>query len=221
MAFGSFLIVLSIVVFFAIFVGSFVGYAVDSFDLTYIPAGTSETMHLDAHEYTVYSSGNDDPQVTISGGPDKSVEVLRSDTTDVTTVDGESLYTSYFFDVDTAGTYVVSNDGTRSVSIGPSDFGRLSRGSLIAFIAGTALGLPGVIMIIVTLIRRSGSRKRLPPATATYAGVPLVPGQVPGGAPPPGWGPQPPGPYGNLPPGPYGGGPTRPTGPPPSNWPGN
>jgi hypothetical protein len=73
--------------------------------------------------------------------------------------DGRSGRAAATFDADATGDYTVTTD--TDVAIGPSIAGDLIRTILVPFLIGGVSFLVGLIVIIVTAVRRSRSKKRV------------------------------------------------------------
>jgi hypothetical protein len=180
------------------------------------------------HEY--FGAGDDDdfgdsqatPGVTVTD-PSGAEVALRSYTTSVTYDfgghEGEGVFT---FEAEEAGTYQVTTtgDSTSTIAVGPG----IGRGLVSSIVGGLAVGalgvIGGIVLAIVTGVRRSSSRRKLNAARWRQQGPPGMPG-APGA--PGGWG-APPGPvWGQPQPGPAGapgwGQPMPPPVPPPPDRP--
>lgn len=156
---GGGVIVLGVVAAIAMFVLGFVAIAntVDDFERV-SPDGGGASIDS-AGEYVIYYEGRDSAADVIVTSPNGEVIPLSFYTGGLNYGfngrSGEALYT---FDAPTSGVYRVETNG--DIAIGKSIAGDLVRTILLPFVIGGVTFLVGLIIIIVTAVRRSGSKKR-------------------------------------------------------------
>ena len=175
--------------------------------------GTSDVQldRGDAWVFAAVPSGDATDLVTVRiTDPNGATRTLSQETipTSSANTEGEQFVPLGFFSVDTPGTYTFDIDSPEGTDV---RVGTLSLGKLLGFVfGGIAIGGIGftiaLILLIVTLVRRSGAKKRQ--RAAAYAA-----GGGYGGA--PGYAPQP----GHAPQQPATWPPQEPTPPPAPNWP--
>lgn len=157
---GGGIIVLGIAAAILFGVLGFIGIADKVDDFARVSPG-SDTVRIDSTgEYVIYSE---------TGSFFVSVEVLSPDgepvrtsryLTDLNyTFGGNSGQAVATFDADDTGRYTITTDS--DIAIGTSIAGDLLRTILIPFVIGGLGFLIGLIVIIVTAVKRSGSKKRL------------------------------------------------------------
>jgi hypothetical protein len=184
---------------------------VDDFTRIGVP-GSGEVSIDDPGGYSIYheyfGAASDGfgatPGVTVTD-PSGAEVALRSYTSSVTydfgSHEGEGVYT---FEAEQAGTYQVTTtgDSTSTIAVGPG----IGRGLVSSIVGGFVVGaigvIGGIVLAIVTGVRRGRSRRMLNAARWGRPGPPGAPGGW--GAPPgAGWSQPPPGPAGpGGPPGP-------------------
>jgi hypothetical protein len=195
---------------------------VDDFERVALPGGGSVTLD-DAGEYVVYAEASGTTPLRPSGitvtGPDGEPVATEVYSGSVTYgFGGRSGIAVSTFSADEPGQYVVETTsalsaGAETLAVGPSIGGDLLGAILGGFAIGAIGVLTGVVVLIVTGVRRGRAKRARRPPTPP----PSSWGQAPPtwGSPPqagvPGWG-QPP-PPGSPPPPP----PSSP--PPPRGWP--
>lgn len=111
--------------------------------------------------YVIYSSGQFGtvPRVAMAG-PDGDIVDLTRYVGDLTyNFNGDEGRAAYTFQADQAGVYQVVTD--RPIAIGESIGGDLVRAILIPMAIGFATFILGLLIIIVTAIRRSSAKKRV------------------------------------------------------------
>jgi hypothetical protein len=205
--------------------------APDDFDRMSVPGSTVVTLGegdwMIYQEYPGANSGTylQPPAVDVTGPSGRSVglRTVSSDQTYSTgSYEGVALYE---FEADIAGAYTVEATtvgepgrfGRQSLAVGRPLFDFSSVGGILGSLAlGAVSFLVGLVVLIVTIVRRSKARRRLQPAMAAY-GTPPPYGSAPYGAAPYGATPYGAAPYGSpgsYPPAPAPPGPGQP--PPPS-----
>lgn len=220
--------------------------APEDFDRVRVPG--SIVLTLDDGDWMLYQEfpGADagryqtPPSVFVTGpsGRDVSLRTVTNDYSYSTgSFDGVGLYE---FTAATAGAYTIetstvgepTGSGSQTVAVGRPLFDTAQIGGILGSLAlGAVSFIVGLVILIVTIVRRSRVRRRLQPAMAPYGGAPYggpsyggAPGypyvQPPGAGPPPsapGW-PPPAGPPPPTPPN-QGGWTPPPGGPPPPSPP--
>lgn len=157
---GGGIIALGVIAAIAFGVLGFIGIADKVDDFARVSPG-SDTVRIDSTgEYVIYSE---------TGSFFVSVEVVSPDGDPVPTsryltdlnysFGGNSGNAVATFDADDTGRYTITTDS--DVAIGTSIAGDLVRTILIPFVIGGLGFLIGLIVIIVTAVKRSGSKKRL------------------------------------------------------------
>lgn len=130
-----------------------------------VEANGSDSFVLESGTYTVYFESLASPNVEVSD--DSGFLSLESVTTSSSyTSDGRTMVAQVSFTVDTAGNYVVTNNSDGLVSFGPALSGQILRTVFLPFGVGFVLGIVGLAIIVVTLIKRSAAKRR---AIPTYA----------------------------------------------------
>ena len=161
------------------------------------------TVHLDPGTKAIYEetfsfSGITPSDVTITG-PKGDVRVRAVGGSQTITVNGTSYRARAEFDVDKSGDYRIEITGVPPTEVILGDlvtdtFKRAAPWLILGFVAGIAM-VVGFIVLIVGLVRRS--RAKRPPTPPRYGyggpgGYPPGPGYpAPGYGAPPGYGPQP------------------------------
>jgi hypothetical protein len=189
----------------------FAGHAVhDLSNVTHYDgtAPADDTAQLDTGTWEIYvlhgSSSNPtvlptDVTVTAPGGATVPVRAVPSNVTETVTATGSRYVAEVRFDVPQSGSYriAVAGPAGTQVTIAKSitDIVKHSASWLALFGIGLIIGLAGLVMLIVGIVRRRGARR--PPVMA-YAGVPpmgtgMPPAPAPQttGLPPAGWYPDP------------------------------
>jgi outer membrane lipoprotein SlyB len=148
---------------------------VDDFQRVAIPG--RQTIHLDARKYVIYVEG---PHADTSV---PGVRILISDTRTSRPLTPSAYGGSLTYSFDTsgsaqatvtpprAGDYSVVTGGVEagrgySVALGESIAGKLVATILGAVAVGAVLGISGLVLVIVTSVRRS--RRRKPPVPAAW-----------------------------------------------------
>jgi hypothetical protein len=180
--------------------------APDDFDRVRVPGRTVVT--LDDGDWMIYQEypGADSgrflapPQVIVTGpsGRDVSLRTVSSSYTYTTgSREGMGLWE---FTAPTAGAYTIETSvvgeptlsGNQTVAIGRPLFDTSEIGGIVGSLAlGAVSFLVGLVILIVTIVRRGRARRRAQPALAPYGAVPYgmpPPGAAPYG-PPGGWSP--------------------------------
>lgn len=168
--------------------------AVRAFDVDTI-FSREGTIDLDAGSYTVYLT-NSFATVVIFGPDGEPIELDSYDDSDVTVTSGDEDYeATYTFRAPVDGTYRVLREGEGRVAIGKG-IGKSLRPLWFGLGLGVVAGGIGLVLFIVTLVKRSTSRNRVRAAHFAAAGGPGRPYQGPGGPtygpPPTQWGRPPP-----------------------------
>ncbi len=138
---------------------SFFGIADTVDDFPRVARGTDTVVIESSGEYVIYAE---------DGTAFATVEVLTPDGEPVPTspyltglsydFNGRSGQAASTFEAEATGPYVVTTD--TDIAIGPSIAGDLLRTILIPFVVAGLAVLLGLIVIIVTAVRRSGAKKR-------------------------------------------------------------
>lgn len=199
--------------------------APEDFDRVRVPGST--VLTLDDGDWMIYqefpgaNSGGYlmPPSIFVTGPSGRDIS-LRTVTTNynysIGSHDGVALYE---FTAPTAGAYTIeattvgepTRAGSQTVAVGRPLFDVSDVGGILGSIALGAISfLVGLVILIVTIVRRGRARRRLQPAMAPYGGPPY--GGPPYGGPPS----YPPAPGGAPPPAP---GWAQPTPPAPQAWP--
>ena len=204
---GSLVIVLGIAAAIAWGVVGFVGLIHSVDDFARVPAEGGGTVRLDDGDYVVYlesgsrttGASGTDVSVDISDPDGESVNVRRYSTDLNYDFDDRGGVAVYTFTADSSGDYAVTSGlvsaagpSSAELAIGPSLGGRLVRTIVIPFAIGGLALVVGIVLLIVTAVRRSGAKRRRDAETPRAFGGP-------GGFPPAGY-PNPPGAPGPPPP---------------------
>lgn len=154
-------------------------------DFQHVPIPASENVRLDARKYVIYVEGP---------GADQSVPPVRiqiADPRTETPVPLQSYTSSLTYSFNTtgsaqatvtpprAGVYRVRTAGVDAASgyqiaIGESVGGKIASAVVGAFAVGAILGISGIVLLIVTGVRRS-RRRRQPPGGWPPPGAVSVP----------------------------------------------
>lgn len=215
---GVVLVVLSIVVFVGPTVWATVSIASTADDAPAFETPGTVTTTLEAGEHAIWTNSAylAPDEVTITGptGEVTSTDYTGGEGVASLTRDGTSFSPEVTFDAPTTGSYTVTVDErgpSTDVVVGPpaNAFTTAFATVAIAFVASSLIGLIGVILFIIGLVRRSRAKRQQGPPPGAYgapgpfsqptygsAAAPAPPGS-PGG--PPGYG-QIPGPPGMGPP---------------------
>jgi hypothetical protein len=157
---------------------------IDDFQHVSIPG--SKNVRLEARKYVIYVEGP---------GADQSVPPVRiqiSDPGSETPVPLQAYTSSLTYSFNTtgsaqatvtpprAGVYRVRTSGVDAqsgyqIAIGESVGGKIVSGVVGAFVVGGVLGISGIVLLVVTGVRRSRRRKSQAPGSWPPAGAPDVP----------------------------------------------
>ncbi|MEP1126541.1 MAG: hypothetical protein ABJH68_21865 [Ilumatobacter sp.] len=156
---GGLVMVLGVVLAIVLGVFGVIGISDTVDDFARVSPGTDEVRIDSAGDYVIYAEDGSffaDVQVLSPDGEPVTTSRYSTELTyDLGGRNGQAVST---FEAPSSGTYTVTTD-TR-IAIGPSVAGELVRAILIPFIV-TGLGiLLGLIVIIVTAVKRSNSKKR-------------------------------------------------------------
>lgn len=169
---GISLMVLSFIVTGAGIAIGLVGLFSDLGNYDQLEAGTSVVLELDQGDYTVFTEDNSSSTVTIVGD-DGPVEFDRPSGTSNYTADGSQWYSALSFDVKQAGSFEVTNEGPGRISIGPPFGGRIAKAILLPMLVGFLMFLGGLVLLVVTLMRRRKARQQLNPAWTAATPAPM------------------------------------------------
>ena len=161
--------------------------AVRAFDVDTI-SSREGSIDLEAGSYTVYLT-NPFATVEIFGPDGEPIDLDDYGESDITVTSGDEDYeATYTFRAPVDGTYRVLREGEGRVAIGKGIGKSLTPlwfGLALGFVAGTI----GLVLFIVTLVKRSSSRNRV--RAAQFAAAGGWPGRNPQGRGAPTYGPPP------------------------------
>lgn len=125
-----------------------------------VPSGSTVTLDLDSGTYSVYVEDHGRANVIVSS-PSGDIPVRTPSTSE--TYDFGDFHASVrgTFDVEEAGPVAVTNNGFDAVRVGEPVVGQLISTVLIPFAVGAVLGITGLVILIITLVRRSQAKKRV------------------------------------------------------------
>lgn len=119
----------------------------------------SDTVQIDSvGDYVVYSEGPDIGSVDIVGPDGEPVSTSRYSTDLTYDFDGRSGTAVATFTAEDAGEYTIRADA--DVAIGPSIADDLIRAILVPLLIGGISFLVGLVVIVVTAVKRSRSKQR-------------------------------------------------------------
>jgi hypothetical protein len=161
--------------------------APDDFDRFTVPGSTVVTLDdgdwMIYHEYAGADSGSylQQPAIDVTGPNGRPVSLFAvgtSYTYSTGSYDGVGIYE---FDAPTAGAYTIeastfgepSRFSTQSIAVGRPLFDAANVGGLLGSIAlGAVSFIVGLVILIVTIVRRGRGRRRQPPAMMPYGSAP-------------------------------------------------
>ncbi|MFN8053498.1 MAG: hypothetical protein U0Q22_18820 [Acidimicrobiales bacterium] len=172
--------------------------AADKADRVHVPAKQEYTFEADAAGVIVGFGSNAksiDVTLTDSDGNDVNIDSSSSFSSSTNTSGGDSVEFLGAFTAKDAGTYTLTAEGPSGTDVAILN---LSAKSLVTkFVGGIGLGfvlfLIGLVLLIVTMVRRGRAKKRLAAGGGFGAPPAPYPGQVPPPAPGAGFQPPPPG----------------------------
>lgn len=157
-------------------------------ELPRLEPGESAVLDLDPGTYLVYVEGYSEtflPDVSVVGD-DGEVPVVQSSVTEEYDIGDFRGRSNSQFIISEAGSYGVFNYSSDRIAVGPSLIGKLVRAVVVPFGIGAVLGISGLVLLIVTLVRRRRSKSQLaygpgPGPGVPFQGFPGQPGQYPTG----------------------------------------
>lgn len=134
---------------------------VDGF--TRVTEGESITASFDDGGYVVYAEGSGSTALEVVAADGTGIDLDFYSIDFTYNFNGRSGRADWSFDLDRAGQLTVTNTGTSDVAIGRSMAPTLLVTVLGGFGFGAVVGLTGLIIIVVTAIRRGRSKRRQQP----------------------------------------------------------
>jgi hypothetical protein len=154
-------------------------------------AVTPTELHrqLDPGTWEIYaadSRGLREAAVAVTGPSGEQIPVNRVDNSDTRTSDGQTYVAQLEFEIATAGDYDIRVGGRSGVPILVSkSIGTLARHAVGWFVlmgVGILIGIGGIVLLVVGIVRRSRARRPPIPMRGGYPGT-----AQPVGVAPPGW----------------------------------
>ena len=174
---GIVLVVVSIVAFVGPTVWATTSIASTTDDAPAFEAPGTLTTTLEAGDHAIWTNsayiGPGDVTITGPGGEVTSTDAVGGDATASLSRDGTSFSPEVTFVAPTTGSYTVTfpeSSPSTDVVVGPpaSAFSTAFATIAIAFLAGSLIGLIGVIVLIVGLVRRSRAKRQQGPPPGAF-----------------------------------------------------